>query len=81
MIIQILGTGCARCAALTENTKQAVRELAIDAEIVKVTEIKDIMQFKILVTPGLAIDGQVKTAGRVPTTEEIKALLVGKGED
>ena len=76
MQIQILGTGCARCKALAENAEKAVREFGLDAEIVKVTEIKEIMRFKVLMTPGLAINGQLKAAGRVVSPDDIKKLLV-----
>lgn len=76
MKIQILGTGCAKCKSLTENTEKAVKELGIDAEIEKVTEIKEIMQFNVMMTPGLVIDGQVKAAGRVVSPDDIKKLLV-----
>ena len=77
--IQILGTGCARCRDLTANAEKAVQELGIEAEIEKVTEIQDIIKFQILMTPGLVINGQVKAAGRVPSVEEIKQLLVAAG--
>lgn len=76
MKIQILGTGCAKCKSLTENTEKAVKELGIDAEIEKVTEIKEIMQFNVMMTPGLVIDGQVKAAGRVVSPDDIKKFLV-----
>jgi small redox-active disulfide protein 2 len=79
MKIQILGTGCAKCKALTANAEKAVRELGLEAEIEKVTVIQDIMKFKILMTPGLVVDGQVKTAGRLPSVEEIKQMLVEPG--
>lgn len=79
MKIQILGTGCAKCKTLTENTERAVRELGMEADIVKVTEIKEIMQFNVLMTPGLVIDGQVKAAGRVVSSDDIKKLLVEAG--
>jgi small redox-active disulfide protein 2 len=74
--IQILGTGCSRCKTLTSNTEKAVKELGLEAQIEKVTGIQDILKFQILTTPGLVIDGQVKAAGRVPSTDEIKELLV-----
>ena len=77
--IQILGTGCARCRDLTANAEKAVQELGMEAHIEKVTAIQDIIKFQILMTPGLVIDGQVKTAGRVPSVEEIKQLLVAAG--
>jgi arsenite methyltransferase len=77
--IQILGTGCSRCRNLTANAEKAVQELGIETEIEKVTEVQDIIAFHILMTPGLVINGQVKAAGRVPTVEEIKQLLVAAG--
>jgi len=75
--IQILGTGCAKCKALAENARKAVDEAGVEAEIEKVEDIREIMKFNILMTPGLAIDGEVKAAGRVLSPEEIKRLLVG----
>jgi arsenite methyltransferase len=77
--IQILGTGCSRCRNLTANAEKAVQELGIEAEIEKVTEIQDIIAFRILMTPGLVIDGQVKAAGRIPSVEEIKQMLAAEG--
>ncbi|HBA82514.1 MAG TPA: thioredoxin family protein [Verrucomicrobia bacterium] len=74
--IQILGTGCPKCKLLAENTEKAVKEAGIEAEIVKVTAIKDIMQFGVMTTPALAIDGAVKSAGKVLSSEDIKKLLV-----
>jgi small redox-active disulfide protein 2 len=77
--IQILGTGCTRCRNLTANAERAVQELGIEAEIEKVTEVQDIIKFQILMTPGLVIDGQVKSAGRVPSVEEIQQMLQAAG--
>jgi len=76
MTIQILGTGCAKCKTLMANAEQAVQELGLHAVIEKVTDITDIMKFQILMTPGLVIDGQVKAAGRVPSVDEIKQMLL-----
>lgn len=76
MKIQILGTGCPKCKMLAANTKQAVEELGLDAEIEKIEDIREIMKFNILTTPGLAIDGNVKSAGRVLSADEIKKLVV-----
>ena len=76
MTIQILGTGCTKCKTLTANAEKAVQELGIEAVIEKVTDITDIMKFQILMTPGLVIDGQVKAAGRVPSVDEIKQMLL-----
>ena len=75
MKIQILGTGCPKCKQLAANAEQAVRELGVDAEVAKVTSIKEIMQFKVLSTPALVVDGQVKSAGKVLSAEEIKKFL------
>jgi small redox-active disulfide protein 2 len=77
--IQILGTGCARCKELTRNAEKAVHELGLKMEVEKVTDIKDIMKFQILMTPGLVIDGKVKAAGRIPSPEEIKQMLLEAG--
>ena len=74
--IQILGTGCAKCKTLAENARKAVEEAGVEAEIEKVEDIKEIMKFNILMTPGLVIDGEVKAAGRVQSPEDIKKLLV-----
>jgi small redox-active disulfide protein 2 len=73
--IQILGTGCAKCGKLTENAVKAVKELGVEAEVEKVTDIKKIMEFGVMMTPGIAIDGAVKAVGKVLSVEEIKKLL------
>lgn len=74
--VQILGTGCAKCKTLYENTKKAVEDAGVEAEIEKVEDIREIMKFNVLMTPGLVIDGEVKAAGRVLSSEDIKKLLV-----
>ncbi len=79
MKLQVLGTGCANCKRLTENTEKAVQELGLEAPVEKVTDIREIMAFRVLMTPGLAVDGQVKAAGRVPSDEEIKQILAAAG--
>jgi small redox-active disulfide protein 2 len=76
MLIQVLGTGCAKCKTLHENVKKAVAEIGIDADVEKVEDIQKIMSFEILMTPGLVIDGKVKVAGRLPNVEEIKKLIL-----
>ena len=75
MKIQILGTGCPNCTRLKENAEAAVNELEGDFVIEKVTDINDIMKFGVMVTPALVIDGNVKVVGKVPSVEEIKAML------
>lgn len=75
MKIEILGTGCPKCKTLTANVEKAVKEMGIEAEIVKVTKLTDIMNYGIMLTPALVIDGQVKSAGRVLTSDDIKKLI------
>jgi len=75
MKIEILGTGCPKCKKLTANAEATVKELGIKAEIVKVTKINDIMNYGVMGTPALAVDGKVKSAGKVPGKDEIKKIL------
>ncbi len=75
MKIQILGTGCPKCKKLFEHAETAALALGIEHEIVKVSDIKEIMEFGVMMTPALAIDGVVKSAGRLLTVEDIKKLL------
>jgi small redox-active disulfide protein 2 len=74
--VQILGTGCPKCKKLAENAQAAVSSAGIECEIVKVTDINEIMEFGVMMTPALAIDGQVKVVGKVPSPDEIKKWLV-----
>ena len=73
--IQILGTGCPKCRKLAENAETAAKEMGIEHQIEKVTDINEIMKFGIMMTPALAVDGQVKIVGKVPSPEQIKQLL------
>jgi small redox-active disulfide protein 2 len=75
MNIKILGPGCARCHQLEKTTREIVKELGIDAEIEEVKDINKIMEYPILTTPGLVIDGQLLCAGRVPNKAEITQLI------
>ena len=76
MRIEILGTGCPKCEKLAENAELAVKELGLDAEIVKVTDINEIIKRGVMMTPALAVDGEVKSVGKVLSTEDIKSLLI-----
>ena len=73
--LQILGTGCAKCKKLSELTKEAADSLGISYEIEKISDIQQIIQFGVMMTPALAVDGQVKVVGKVPSIEEIKKIL------
>jgi len=78
MKIQILGPGCPKCKALTENVEQAVRAAGVNAEIEKVTSIQEIMKFGVMMTPALAIEGKVVAYGKVLSPNEIVSLLMTK---
>ena len=75
MKIEVFGTGCAKCHLLEKHVAEAVRETGITAEVVKVDEIAAIMSRGIIFTPALAIDGETKVTGRVPSVKEIRDLL------
>lgn len=76
MKIEILGVGCPKCKQLTANAEAAVKELNINAEISKVTDIGKIVEYGVMTTPALAVDGTLVSAGKVLSTEEIKKVLV-----
>jgi small redox-active disulfide protein 2 len=73
--LQILGTGCPKCKLLTANAEAAVKALGIAATIEKVEKIQEIMKFAVMTTPALVVDGQVKSAGKVLSPDDIKKLL------
>ena len=75
MVIQILGTGCPKCRKLEENVREAVRDLGDGHQVEKVTNIRDIMSFGVMMTPALAIDGEVKMVGKVPSVDSLKEML------
>jgi small redox-active disulfide protein 2 len=75
MKIEILGTGCPKCKQLEANARRAIEELGKKAEIVKVTDINEIIDRGVMSTPALVIDGKVKTSGRIPDVKEIKVWL------
>jgi small redox-active disulfide protein 2 len=74
--IQILGTGCPKCRQLAENAEAAANALGLEYVMVKVTEINEIMKFGVMMTPGLAVDGVVKSAGKLLSADDIKKILV-----
>jgi small redox-active disulfide protein 2 len=73
--IQILGTGCPKCKMLMANAEEAVKALGIEATVGKVEKITDIMAFGVMSTPALAVDGQVKSAGKALGVEDVKKIL------
>ncbi len=75
MKIQILGTGCPKCKKMAKIAEEAASELSLDFEIVKVTSLNEIMDFGVMMTPALAVDGEVRIAGRIPSLDEMKTFL------
>ena len=73
--LQVLGTGCPKCKKLAENTEAAAKALGIEYEIEKVTDINEIMKFGVMMTPALAVDGQVKIVGKVPSPQDIEKMI------
>jgi len=77
MKIEVLGSGCKNCNALEAATAAALRQLGMDVPIDKVTDYAEILAYGVMSTPALAIDGEVKTVGRVPTVRDLAEILVG----
>ena len=75
MEIKVLGTGCAKCKALEKATKEAVEKTGVNATITKVEDIVEIMQFGVMTTPALVIDGEIVVKGKVPSVDELSKLL------
>lgn len=75
--IQILGTGCAKCNKLTDSAKKAADALGLEYEVEKITDMMKFADFGVMLTPALAVDGEVKVSGRIPETEELKQMLKG----
>lgn len=73
--LQILGSGCPSCQALTDRTREAAESLGLECTIEKVTDFREMMTFGIASTPALVVDGVVKVSGRVPTVDAIKTML------
>ena len=75
MKIEILGAGCAKCKSLEKSVRQAVQELGIQVEVKKVEDIMEIVNYGVMGTPALVVDGEVKAVGKVLGVEEIKKML------
>ena len=75
MKIEVLGMGCPKCKKLYENVQIAVKERGIDVEVAKVEDISKITEYAVMITPALVINGEVRSAGRIPSPEEIKEWI------
>ena len=74
--IQILGTGCPKCQQLAKNAEQAATQLGLEYEITKITDINQIMSYGVMFTPGLVVDGEVKSSGKLLKVEEISTSML-----
>ena len=75
MKIHVLGTGCPKCRKMAENAETAARSLGLDFKLEKITDINKILEFGVMITPALVVNGEIKVTGKVPTPEEIEAML------
>jgi small redox-active disulfide protein 2 len=75
MKIEIYGSGCAKCKKTEEIVRQVVKELNIKAEISKIEDLQKIIDKGIMMTPAVAVDGEIKILGRVPSTQDVKKIL------
>ncbi|MEQ8789826.1 MAG: thioredoxin family protein [Pirellulaceae bacterium] len=73
--VQILGTGCRKCAQLQAKAEEAIKHLGIEASVEKVEDITKIAEFGVFMTPALVVDGQVKVQGQIPTVSQIETML------
>ena len=78
MKIQILGSGCPKCSELEGNARKAAAELKLEATIEKVTDTESIMEMGVMITPALAVDGEIKSSGKVLSAEQIQEILTGE---
>jgi small redox-active disulfide protein 2 len=76
MKIKILGTGCAKCHQLEQTARQAVKELAVDASIEEVKDMKKILEYPILTTPGLVVNEELVCSGRIPSKSEMTRFII-----
>jgi small redox-active disulfide protein 2 len=77
MVVRVLGSGCAKCKTLEQRVRQLVDKHQLAVEIEKVTDIQEIMKYRIMMTPGLVVDGVLKSAGKVPKDDQLLAWMKG----
>lgn len=73
--LQILGTGCPKCHKTAEVVEEVAKSLGIEYELQKITDVKEITKFGVMMTPALAVDGEIKVVGKVPSADEVKKIL------
>ncbi|KAA3636035.1 MAG: thioredoxin family protein [Calditrichaeota bacterium] len=74
--IKVLGPGCAKCQELFNTTQEAIKDIGLECTIEKITDIMEIMNYGVMMTPALVVDGEVKVTGKVPSIDELKQLIV-----
>jgi small redox-active disulfide protein 2 len=77
--IEVLGSGCAKCKRQVQVAERVVKELGLEAEVVKVEDISEIIERGVMMTPALYIDGELKSSGRIVETDELKRMLMSHG--
>ena len=75
MDIKVLGTGCAKCRAVEKEVKEVLAEMGIEADVEEVKDMKRIMDYKVMMTPGLVIDGKVVSSGHVPSKADVRKMI------
>jgi small redox-active disulfide protein 2 len=73
--IQVLGGGCSKCITLAKNAEEAAKNIGVEIEMEKITDFKKIMEFGVMTTPALVVDGVIKVSGKVPSVKECESLL------
>jgi small redox-active disulfide protein 2 len=76
--VQVLGSGCPKCREVAANVAQAAKAMGVDVEVEKISRPMDIAKYGVMFTPGLAVEGNVVCAGRIPSVEEIKGWLAAQ---
>ncbi len=76
MEIKVLGTGCSKCRAVEKEVREVLAELGIDAEVEEVKDMSRILQYKVMITPGLVIDGEVVSSGHVPSKDAVRKMIL-----
>lgn len=74
-VIKVLGTGCSKCLLLEKNVRAVVADMKMDAEVIKIDDIQEIINYGVLMTPGLVINEEIKSTGRVPSDKDLKELF------
>ncbi len=77
VLVEVFGTGCARCKRMLKNVEIAVRDLEIDADVRKIEDLDEMIERGVMLTPALYVDGEPKVVGHVPCVEDIKQILLG----